>query len=158
MLSIAAQTRMLTEQATAVRRAVLAPEQLAGWVPVACAEVAAFLYHRGITPTGYPFARSHPLLDGLVGVEAGFPVAHPISPHDLIEASVLPGGPAVVVMHTGPEEKIELAYQEVDDWLQSEKASASDDGWQIYHDLPTCDHVHRRIEVVQPISLAGATV
>ena len=46
--------RMLAEQATAVRRAVLVPAQLTDWVPRACAEVAAYLFRRGIPPSGYP--------------------------------------------------------------------------------------------------------
>jgi hypothetical protein len=73
------QVRALIEQPTAVRRALLVPEQLADWVPSACAVVGEHLRHHGIAPTGFPFARCHALPDGLIEAEAGFPVAAPVA-------------------------------------------------------------------------------
>ena len=152
------QIRALTEHPTAVRRALLGPDQVAGWVPSACSVVAEHLRHHAIAPAGYPFARCHPLPDGLVAVEAGFPVDAPIADTDLVGSSMLPGGPALAVWHTAPYEKVELAYQPIDEWLRGENAIRAGDSWEVYHDLPTCDDLGNRIEVVQPIAFSAAVV
>ncbi|HEY3560602.1 MAG TPA: hypothetical protein VGL05_24220 [Kribbella sp.] len=148
------QVRALTEQPTAVRRAVLVPEQLTDWVPSACAVVAEHLRHHGIAPTGFPFARCHALPDGLIEAEAGFPVGAPIADSAVAQPSTLPGGAVVAIWHTDPDEKLALTYQAVEDWLQKEGAVPTGDSWEIYHDLPTCDDVGTRIEIIQPITFA----
>jgi effector-binding domain-containing protein len=146
------QVRFHSDESTAVRRGHLVPEQLADWVPSACAVVAEHLRHHGIAPTGYPFARWHPLPGGEIEAEAGFPVGVPISASGEVEASSLPAGPVLAVWHTDPDEKLPLCYHAVQDWLETEAAIATGDSWEIYHDLPTCDHVGTRIEIVQPIT------
>ncbi len=158
MSSSAPQPRILAEQATAVRRTVLVPAQLTDFVPRACAEVATYLFRRGIPPSGYPFARGHRVHDDLIEVEAGFPVAAPIAGSGLVRPSTLPAGPAVVEKYKGAHEKIGPARQAIDDWLQTEGADRDGDSWEIYHDLPTCDDLGGRIEVVQPITFSAADV
>ncbi|MFK4084820.1 GyrI-like domain-containing protein [Kribbella sp. NPDC020789] len=152
------QSRSLTEQPTAVRRAVLAVDQLAEWVPVACSQVAGYLFRRHIAPAGFAFARYHRLAAGLIGVEAGVPVSTPVRPASLIAASTLPGGAALSVRYTGPYDRIGLAYEEISDWLATEQALRAGDGWEIYRDLPSCDRLGRRIEIVQPIVFAHSAV
>jgi effector-binding domain-containing protein len=149
------QTRFHPEEPTAVRRTILVPEQLADWVPSACSLVAEQLRHQGIAPTGYPFVRCHPLPDGVIEAEAGFPVEAPIAGSGVVEASVLPAGPVLAVWRTDPDEKLALTYHAIRDWLETEGAVPSGDSWEIYHDLPTCDRVGTRIEIVQPISFVS---
>jgi len=152
------QTRALTEQPTAVRRALVRPDQLIDWIPLACAVVAEHLRHHGIAPAGYPFARSHQVHLDLLEAEAGFPVAAMIAPSGLVDWSWLPGGLALAAWHRGPHERVGLVYREMDDWLETKGAIRSGDGWEIYHDLPTCDHLGVRIEVVQPVSFVPVMV
>ena len=144
-------TTTLTEQPTAVRRATLAPDQLIDWASQACAEVATYLHHRGIPPAGYPFVRCHSPAEDRIEVEAGVPVAAPISGTVPVIPSRLPGGPALVARYTGPDDKICLAQDAIDGWLRTVGAERAGDSWEVFHDLPTCDHLGRRIEVVQPI-------
>jgi effector-binding domain-containing protein len=144
--------RVLAEQATAVRRALLPPEGVATWVPRACSEVAASLHHRGIAPHGFPFARYHPRADGRIEVEAGFPVTTPITPSSVVESSVLPGGPVIVAWHVGPDDHEDSALHAIDDWLDTAGAEPTGDRWEIYHDLPVYDRDGRRIEIVQPVA------
>lgn len=156
------QVRFHSEEPTAVRRTVLFPEQLADWVPSACATVAEHLRHHGIAPAGYPFARCHALPDGEIEAEAGFPVAAPVSAlvaalvsaGDQVEPSTLPAGPVLAVWHTDPHQKLVETYHTLDDWLDIEHAAATGDSWEVYHDLPTCEQVGIRIEVIQPITFA----
>ncbi|MGW1344459.1 GyrI-like domain-containing protein [Kribbella sp. NPDC002412] len=146
------------DQTTAVRRAVVSTDRLTEWIPGACAEVGGYLYRHGIAPGGYPFARCHPLLGGLVDVEAGFPVAVPITAHGLIEPSALPGGPVLVVRYAGPYEKIGIVQQTIDDWLHEEGADRAGDSWEVYRQLPASERLGRRIEVVQPVTFAPVLV
>jgi len=143
----------LDDQPTAVRRAVLRVDQLADWVPRACAEVAEFLYDHGVAPAGYPFARCHLLLGGLAEVEAGFPVVARINESGFVKSSALPGGAVLLVRYAGEPENVGLAYHEIDDWVHSRDAVRSGDSWEIYRDLPTCERVGKHIDVVQPIAL-----
>jgi effector-binding domain-containing protein len=151
-----AQVRAHSEEPTAVRRTLLVAEQLADWVPSACAVVAEHLRHHGIAPTGYPFARCHPLPDGLIEAEAGFPIADPLAGSGPVEPSVLPGGPVLAVWHTDPDLKLAETYHALGDWLEAEGARATGDSWEIYHDLPTCPDVGTRIEIIQPITFTTA--
>ncbi|WP_350276331.1 GyrI-like domain-containing protein [Kribbella sp. HUAS MG21] len=146
------QVRLHSEEPAAVRRAVLVPGQVEDWAPSACAVVAEQLRHHGIAPSGYPFARCHPLPDGLIAAEAGFPVAAPIDDCGPVERSVLPRGPVLAVWHTDPDQKLDETYHAIEEWLRAAGAVASGDSWEVYHDLPTCHHVGVRIEVIQPIS------
>jgi effector-binding domain-containing protein len=148
------QVRFRCAEATAVRHTRLVPDQLPDWVPAACAVVAEHLRHHGIAPAGYPFARCHALPDGVLEAEAGFPVAAPIADSGLVEPSTLPAGPVLALWHTDPQEKIALAYQAIDEWMEAEGAVSTGDSWEVYHDLPTCDQVGTRIEVIQPITFS----
>ncbi|WP_141861074.1 GyrI-like domain-containing protein [Kribbella jejuensis] len=148
------QVRFHSEEPTAVRRTVLDPEQLADWVPSACATVAEHLRLHGIAPAGYPFARYHALPDGEIEAEAGFPVAAPVTDSDQIEPSKLPAGPVLAVWHTDPDQQLAETYHTVDDWLDTTHAAPTGDRWEVYHDLPTCDRVGTRIEIIQPITFA----
>lgn len=150
------QVRFHYQQATAVRRTQVIPEQLPDWVPSACAVVAEHLRHHGIASAGYPFARCHPLPDGLVEVEAGFPVAAPIADNGLVEPSTLPAGPVLAVWHTDPDQKLAETYAIVEEWMETEGATPTGDSWEVYHDLPTCDRLGTRIEIVQPITFVNA--
>ncbi len=154
---------ILAAQHTAVRRAVVKPDQLADWIPSACAQVAAFLHHHSIPPIGYPFARCRQLQHGLIEMDAGFPIAAPLSCSVIgpsgVEPSTLPAGPAVLLRHNGPEDKVATtARQAIDDWLPLQDAERSGAPWAIYPDLPRRNRARRRIEVVQPISFSKVAV
>jgi len=152
------QSRTLPDQPAAVRRAVLVPDQLTEWIPAACAEVAGYMFRHHIAPAGFAFARYHRLAAGLIGVEAGVPVSRPVRAAGTVAASTLPGGPVLSVRYTGPYDEIGLAYEEIADWLATERALRAGDGWEVYRDLPSCDQLGRRIEVVQPITFAHSAV
>lgn len=150
------QVRFHREEATAVRRALLVPEQLPDWIPAACAVVAEHLRHHGIAPNGFPFARRHSLPDGMVDAEAGFPVSAPIAGTDLIEPSTLPAGPVLAAWHTDPDQKLSDTYR-LDEWLEAGNATRTGDSWEVYHDLPACDQLGTRVELVQPITFANSS-
>lgn len=147
------QFRFHSAAATAVWRTLLVPEQFADWIPAACAVVAEHLRHHGIAPNGFPFARRHALPDGAIAVEAGFPIATPIADTGgLIEPSTLPAGPVLAVWHTDPDQEPTETYRLVDEWMEAGGATPNGDSWEVYHDLPSCDRLGTRIEIIQPVT------
>jgi effector-binding domain-containing protein len=74
----------------------------------------------------------------------------------VVAPSSLPAGPVLAIWHTDPDEKLAATYQAIDDWLESEGAVATGDSWEIYHDLPSCDQVGTRIEIIQPLTFRRA--
>ncbi|TCN31214.1 hypothetical protein EV644_12989 [Kribbella orskensis] len=88
------ETRTLAPQPAAVRRAVLESTKLTDWLPVALVEIAEALRLRRDVPNGFPFARYKTMPDGVIAVEAGFPMPMPMPvPTDgLVQASSRPPG------------------------------------------------------------------
>ncbi|WP_405064896.1 GyrI-like domain-containing protein [Kribbella sp. NBC_01510] len=144
------EARVLAEQPTVVQRGTMTATHMAAWFPKAYGEVAEFLRLRGIAPTGYPFARYHLKPGGHFDVEAGFPVAEPVSPDGITQPSSLPGGPAAVTVHVGPYDRLGSTYEALTEWLRLRGATPAGDPWEIYEDPPEGDAATWRTEVVQP--------
>ncbi|GAA0927618.1 hypothetical protein GCM10009554_08650 [Kribbella koreensis] len=148
------ETRTLAAQPTVVRRATLPPSEVTGWLPLALGDIAEWLRHRRIVPCGFPFSRRHQAADGLVVVEAGFPVTLPVAPNGLALPSELPAGPVVVTAYSGPYRKIGTAYDLIEDWLRRHHDRATGDAWEIYHSPPIGCPDEWHPEIVQPYSIA----
>ncbi|NUR97524.1 MAG: GyrI-like domain-containing protein [Kribbellaceae bacterium] len=146
--------RNIPLQHTAVVKAVLRREQLGSWFSGAIDRVADRLDRIGIAPCGLPFARYHLRPDHMFEVEAGFPVAAPITGDGEVRPSTLPGGSVVVAWHIGPYDRLGEAYEAVDEWLTNERGVRTGDAWEVYHDPPTGDPHLWRTEVVQPFTPA----
>jgi effector-binding domain-containing protein len=147
--------RDITEQWTAVRRAVVARDELVTWLAEAFGEVATYLSAHGIAPKGFPFTRCHAVPGHRYAVEAGFPISVRIAGNGSVRPSTLPGGPAVVAWHAGSYDSIAQTYQAIDNWLQDEGGYRTGDAWETYHDPSSRDQPEWRTEVVQPIAFAG---
>lgn len=145
-----AQSRVIIEQPTAVRRATLAPEELPAWFAETYSAVATYLQAQGTSPDGNPFARYHMRPDGRFDVEAGFPVATAITGDATIRPSMLPGGAVVTLWHVGPYDQVGQTYATIAAWIRSVDALPAGDPWEIYHDPPDTDPAQLRTEVVQP--------
>lgn len=144
------ETRRLAEQPTAVRRATMTVAEMPAWFAQAYGEVAEFLRRRDITPAGFPFARYHLRPGGRFDVEAGFPVAEPVTTDGATQPSTLPGGPAAVTVHVGSYDHLGSTYESVAEWLRLRCATPSSDAWEIYHDPPAGDATTWHTEIVQP--------
>ncbi|MFK4084878.1 GyrI-like domain-containing protein [Kribbella sp. NPDC020789] len=151
-----AESRVITEQPTAVRRATLAPPELPAWFDQAYADIASYLSAHGIKHQGPPFARYHVRPDGRFDVEAGFPVAAPIAGTVTVRPSKLPGGAVVSLWHIGPYDRVGQTYAEIAAWIREVGASSAGDAWEIYHEPPADDPMQRRTEVVQPYTFPEA--
>jgi GyrI-like small molecule binding protein len=147
--------RTFAAQPTAVRRAVLRPDEVADWISVTLRDIAESLRRRQIVPTGFPFSRRHPEPGGLLVVEAGFPLALPVVTDGAIQASELPAGPAAVTTHTGPYDKIGGTYDLIAGWLRQHAAQPTGDAWEIYHSPPIGSPDDWHTELVQPFQPVG---
>jgi effector-binding domain-containing protein len=148
------ESRTLAAQQTAVRRAILESVTLTDWLPVALLEIAETLRARKVAPNGFPFARYHSTPQGLLAVEAGFPMPTEVPTDGLVQSSSLPAGPVAVMMYSGPYAGIGSARELIADWLRRQDARPEADAWEVYHVPPTGDPDHWRTEIVQPYRLA----
>ncbi|TDU83793.1 GyrI-like small molecule binding protein [Kribbella voronezhensis] len=147
--------RTLAAQPTAVRRTVLRPGEAAVWISMTLREIAEALRCRRIVPSGFPFSRRHPAPDGMVVVEAGFPLALPVVTDGATQACELPAGPVAVTTHHGPYDKIDATHDLIADWLREHGARPAGDPWEIYHSPPIGSPDDWHTEIVQPFQPIG---
>lgn len=149
------ESRTLTEQPTAARRANLPAEEVGRWLADTYAGVADYLNRTGAVMAGPPYAR-FVFAGHRMEVEAGFPVLTPIAGDGSIEPAVLPGGPAAVTTHYGPYEAVEAAYKAIHAWLAEHGYRAEGGHWEIYYTDPAQepDSSRWRTDVVAPYSTA----
>lgn len=125
----------LTQQPAAVVRGEVPVEGIAAFLGGAFGEVMGLLGSQGLAPSGPPFARYEPSPAGF-RIEAGFPVAGEIAPVGRVEATDLPGGPAVRVLHLGAYGEVAAAYQAAQDWLTANGWKVAGNPWESYLDGP----------------------
>ncbi|MDX6282854.1 MAG: hypothetical protein QOH03_3925 [Kribbellaceae bacterium] len=146
------EARTLAAQSTVVRRTVLQPAQVDGWVSATLGELAEWLRRRRVVPSGFPFSRRYPMPSGQVIVEAGFPLAIPVIRNSTSQPSLLPAGPVAVTAYEGPYDEIGTAYDLVDDWLRRQGAKTCGAAWEVYHSPPIGCPDGWHTEIVQPYS------
>jgi effector-binding domain-containing protein len=125
----------LPVQPAAVVRARVAVNRIPAFLARAYADVLAVLAAQGLRPSGPPFAR-YGMGDRTFDVEAGFPTTAPVAPSGRVEASELPGGPALVILHRGPYDDVALDLRAGQEWLAANRWIATGDPWEAYLDGP----------------------
>ena len=125
----------LDPQPAAVVRGEVPVEGIAAFLGGAFGEVMGLLGSQGAAPAGPPFAR-YTQTPGGFSIEAGFPVAGALVPVGRVEATVLPGGPAVQVLHRGGYGEVGSAYQAAQDWLAANGWQVAGSPWEAYLDGP----------------------
>ncbi len=122
-------------QHTAVVRATTGVEGIAAFLGEAFGEIMGQVQAQHAVVTGPPFARYTMLQDGFV-VEAGFPVAEPITAAGRVIPAELPAGLAVVVLHRGPYQAVAAAYDAAQAWVTEHDWEVTGDPWEAYLDDP----------------------
>jgi effector-binding domain-containing protein len=147
--------KFLTDRFTAVMRAELPPAEMPDWLEHAYRTVYSYLRQARIVAIGPPFAR-FTFIDGLVAVEAGFPVRREIPGDGVVEPSRLPDGPAATTEHRGRYEDLDRAFEAVQSWLENLGYEAAGPHWEVYHTDPHVEPDPTRwcTEVVVPYRLA----
>ncbi len=151
--------RTLVEQPTMVMHGKVKLEDIPTFLGRVYHTVETQIREAGAHVVGLPFARYRPLDAEYreFEIEAGLPVVMAVAGHGEVEASHLPGGPAAVIIHTGPYERMEPAYEAVNSWMRERGAHSEGPAWEVYHTDPNeePDPATWRTEVVQPYRPAG---
>lgn len=149
-----AEIKELKPQPAATIRVKITMDQIAATLGEIYGEVGAALQRKGVTPAGMPFAWYHSFGEGVIDLEAGFPVAAPIGGEGRVTSSELPGGQVAVAWHIGPYDTCEQTYNALLAWIGAQGCKAADDMWEVYWTDPTKvpDPSQWRTEVVWPLS------
>lgn len=141
------------EQLTAGVRETVPMDQLTAFFSRAFAETMAVVTAQGTRPVGPPFGKYHGEPGATVDVEAGFPVASPITATGHVTPGVLPGGRVVEATHVGPYDTMERTYAEVERFITAARLTPCDIMWESYlsdpHDEP--DPATWRTEIFWPV-------
>ena len=150
-ISYHVEARTLTEQPTAVARARLPVDGIGRWLPGAYEAIMTYLDEVGIAPVGPPFARY--TFHGITAdVEAGLPVAEPVTGRGRVVPAVLPGGTVAVTTHYGPYEGLVAAYDAVAGWMKEHDRQPDGPHWEVYYTDPSAepDPARWRTDLVAP--------
>jgi effector-binding domain-containing protein len=152
--------RTLVEQPTMVMRGKIKLEDIPSFLGRVYHTVESQIHEAGVHVVAEPFARYRPLdLEYReFEIEAGLPVVIAAAGHGEVEASHLPGGPAIVTIHTGPYERMEPAYEAMTAWMQEHGVHPDGPAWEVYHTDPDeqPDPATWRTEIVQPYRTADS--
>lgn len=94
--------------------------------------VAAEMEDHGVEIIGPPTAVYHAMVRDTVEVTAGFPVATLATPRAASVIEVLPGGPAVVAVHTGGYDTIRQTHRLLSDWVGKQHLAPATVIWEEY--------------------------
>lgn len=102
----------------------------------ATARVAAA---QGVPVVGPPFGLYHGMPGATVDVEAGFPVARPVTAAEGVTPASLPAGPVAEAVHVGPYETLADTYGEVQRWLAEQGHRPAGLLWEAYLSDPQAE-------------------
>lgn len=121
------------QEHTAVVRGRVPHGDVGSFIQAAFPDVMAAV--AGVPIVGAPFCRIDMEGDDFL-LEVGFPVGRPIQAQGRVEPSVLPGGEAATLLHTGPYDTVAPAYAAIGDWLAAHGYVSDGAPWEAYLDGP----------------------
>lgn len=96
-------------------------------------QIFSYLQETGTQPAGVPFAWYHDMSENEIDLEAGVPVAQPMSGNDQVKPSTLPGGPVAVVWYIGPYgEGMGAAHETISQWMGPNGYEPGAGPWEVY--------------------------
>lgn len=144
---------------TAVVRGHVRPEDLPAFLARAFEAVSAAVDKQSTHVTGPPVTVYRTVSGDEFDVEAGFPVAHEITPDGAVVPGELPGSRTVEALHIGPYETLPDTYNQIHVWLTEHGLRPAPLMWEAYLTDPD-DPAHRHeagpctlvVQPVQPLS------
>ena len=91
--------------------------------------IMQYLSELGGNPVGMPFVIFYNLDMQDLDIEIGFPVAKKFPDKDNVKASEISAGKYATTIHTGPYDKMEPAYNQMNQWIKDNGYEAI--GWCI---------------------------
>jgi 2-deoxy-D-gluconate 3-dehydrogenase len=111
---------------------------------------------QGVAVTGPPFGFYPRTPTDTVEVVAGFPVAAPVTADGDVTPFELPGGPVVTGIHTGPYDRLEDTYRELEAWAAHEGRTLAQGMWETYLSDPSSDPSAWETRINWPLAPASA--
>lgn len=140
---------VLPRTLAAVRREVAPHEIGSAWAP-AVGKVWDFIRTQpGLWTDGHNiFVYHHPNKPGVpILCDFGVEVTRTFERAGEVYAIETPGGEAAVAVHRGPYQRLNQAYQAIDEWMAANQRESAGHSWEIYGD-PTPDPADTETTVV----------
>ena len=137
------------EQATALVAGHVAHDGIPEFLGGAYTELMMVVPESAIT--GPPFARYDIDGDGF-SIEAGFPVAEPVTPSGRVYSGRLPAGLVASTLHVGSYSALGAAYSALETWLEDTGHTRAGRPWECYLDGP--EVAEPRTVVCWPVAAA----
>ncbi|MGY3556491.1 GyrI-like domain-containing protein [Williamsia sp. R60] len=126
-------------QQTAGIREQVPISELSEFFARAFGSTMAALQAQGVDTAGPPFGKYFGQPSDVVDVEAGFPVATPITPVDDVVPGTLPGGKAVEAVHVGPYDTMAGTYAELERYCADARLKPGVVMWESYLSDPEAE-------------------
>ena len=124
---------------TAVVKGTISPKEVRDFFDRSFSVLGEATAAQGVSITGPAFALYHGIPDDTMDVEVGYPTDRPIDPEGSAEASELPGGRVVRLVHTGSYDGLGEAWQRLGGWIAEQGLIAGETYWEVYVTEPTPD-------------------
>jgi effector-binding domain-containing protein len=98
--------------------------------------IMAYIGELGESPVGAPFVIYYNLDMQDLDIEVGFPVSKKFPDKDKVNASEIAAGKFATTLHIGPYDKAELAYNELNQWIQENGYESKDSAIELYFNDP----------------------
>jgi effector-binding domain-containing protein len=97
-------------------------------------EIGGVMEAQGAQMSGPPFTRYHVIDRGKnrIDLEAGIPLAAPITAAGRVQPATLPAGKAAMTWHRGSYHDLQKSYDRLEAWMKAEKLTARGGFWEIY--------------------------
>ena len=99
-------------------------------------EIAEYMQEQSIPFAGAPYALYRNMDMDALDIEIGFPVPAPAVGTDTIKPAKIPGGKAVVAMHTGPYSELSRTYTQLMGYLEHEQLKPTGLSYEFYLNDP----------------------
>jgi effector-binding domain-containing protein len=139
---------------TAVVKGTISPKEVRDFFDRSFSILGEVIAAQGVTITGPAFGLYRGIPDETMDVEVGYPTDRPMEPNGSAEASELPGGRVVRVVHAGSYDGLGDAWQRLGGWIAEQGLAPSERYWEVYvtEPSPDMDPAELRTELNWPVS------
>ena len=114
--------------------------------------IMQYASRKGIGPSGPPFVGYHNMDMQNLDLEIGFPFPERVSGEGDVHAGELPGGKAATYLHVGPYDKVAVAYEALQKWMEANSHTPSGVAYEFYlNDPQTTPPAELQTQVVFPL-------
>jgi effector-binding domain-containing protein len=139
----------LQEQQVACVHGRILHAELPAFLAAAYSKVPAASAQQGLRLSGPPYARYRFEKDGILDVEAGFPISGAMSRTGDVGPGTLPGGHVLTTVHVGAYDEAGDAYDALEAHLSENGYESAGAAWGCYLDGP--DVPEPRTKVYKPV-------